>query len=149
MQYWGRDTWLGLIAALLLILLNLIVSHFLAPIGLLISPIVVLFAVCLISFTKDKLNPIFQALITYMLLALDDIGLKIFAGGIHDAEGQGVINLMLCIGVVICFFILLISVFKNNTLSATKTWVAIILFLILAGLHIKFFGWLGLAPRYL
>jgi hypothetical protein len=134
--------------ALLIIAFNITVDHLFAPIGLLLSPIINIVSVCLISFNRERFDPILQCVLTFSLIVINDIGIKVFGGGIHDSEGQGVVNLLLLAGSGLCLLILIVSLFKNSSISQTKSILAAFLFVVLIGLYIHFFSELGLSPTY-
>jgi len=133
-----------LISLLMLILLiSIIVGHFLPPSGILGVPIVISLMTGLIIFANSEFNILIKSLLCYLFIALNDIGIKLFAGGIHDMEGVGWINMMLLIGLGISFVMLLIGVFRDRI---SKNWtkvLSVLLFILLIYIHLRIFETLG------
>jgi len=138
----------ALTIAFLIIIGNVIIDHFFAPVGLFLSPIVTIIAVIIISLNKDKFDITFQSVLMFALVALNDIGIKLYGGGIHDSEGQGLVNLFLLICLAPCFIILSISVIKNKSTVAKKI-ISVLSFLMLVTLHLYFFSLLGMQQFYI
>jgi hypothetical protein len=134
--------------AFLIILINIIIGHFFAPFGVLLSPIMTIIAAIVIFLNKDKFDIIFQAVLMFALVALNDVGIKLYGGGIHDSEGQGFVNLFFIICLVACFIILSRSVIKDKS-TIWKKIMSILSFLMLVTLHLYFFGLLGLQQSYI
>ena len=101
------------------------------------------------NFNSIEFNIYFRAILTAVLIAINDIGIKLYAGGIHDAEGQGVTNVLLLAGVVPCFLILIFCVIKTKDVSVFNKIASVLVFLLLICLHLYFFSDLGLDQSYL
>jgi hypothetical protein len=84
-----------------------------------------------------------KSVICYLFIGLNDIGIKQWAGGIHDAEGLGWIHMMLFIGLVPAFAILLIGVIKDQATSLRSKINSAFIFTTLIFFHIYLFGDLG------
>src|SRR5690606_12848863 len=91
---------------LLVLFFSVISSHFFPPFGILIIPVILSLFGILIVFTENPLTTISKPILTYFFIGMNDIGIKLFAGGKSDYQGAGIINLMLCVGVFICFIML-------------------------------------------
>ena len=133
-----------LISLLLLILImSSIVGHFLPPTGILAAPVIIVLISGLIVFTNNDFNILVKSLLAYLFIGLNDIGIKLFAGGMHDMEGVGWINMMFLIGSAISFIILLIGILKDrNSTNGIKALSALI-FIVLICIHCKTFETLG------
>src|ERR1700744_576116 len=94
---------------ILILLLSAAIGHFLPPAGLLASPIVMPLLTGIVFTSYSDFNIFFKSILTYLFIGLNDIGIKLFAGGIHDAEGVGWIEMLFFVGLVPSFIILLIS----------------------------------------
>jgi len=137
------NKYLSLLAAFLAVVANVIIAHFFVPIGIILSPIIIVAAVAFISINKISSNALLQTILTFALVAVNDIGIKLYAGGLHDSEGQGVINLLFIGNMILCFIILLIFLIRNRV-SLVKNIASIAIFVLLAFMHLHFFGDLGL-----
>ncbi|KIO74562.1 hypothetical protein TH53_25735 [Pedobacter lusitanus] len=78
-----------------------------------------------------------------MYIGLNDIGIKLFSGGRHDMEGVGWIHTMLFIGLVPCFIMLLIGVFRDKDSSIWLKVLSVIIFVLLIYAHLEIFETLG------
>jgi hypothetical protein len=148
MTEFSKNKNLNLLISIFVVLSNVLADHFFAPIGLMLTPIIIIIVACLINLNKGKFDVIIRAIISYLLIAVNDIGIKLYGGGIHDAEGQGWIYMLLLVGLVPCVIILFISGFKNQKDNFYKTIFALSLFLALIFLHLYFFENLGIGRYY-
>lgn len=132
--------------ALLTVGVNGLIGHFLAPGGILLTPLVLALTTALVVFGTEKINAIGLSALTYLFVALNDIAIKLWSGGSHDSPGLGWIHLMLFIGLVpACIFLFRAIVRRRNDSTVTKI-IAIGLFAGLIVLHLYMFGKLGLGP---
>lgn len=135
---------ISVIGLLTLVLsLNIIIGYFLPPTGILITPFIISVMIGLIVFTDNGLNIIEKSVLSYLYIGLNDIGIKLFSGGRHDVEGVGWIHMMLFIGLVPCFIILLIGVFKDKDSSIWLKILSVMIFVLLIYVHIETFEMLG------
>jgi hypothetical protein len=143
------NKYLNLSIAFIIVLSNVIIDHFFAPTGILLCPITIILSVIFINFNKEKFDFLFLVIITFIFIAFNDIGLKLYGGGIHDGEGQGVLNLFLMCVLIPALIILIISAIINKGDSILKKTGSICLFLFLACFYLYFFKDLGLGREYL
>lgn len=127
----------------LVLLLNIIIGHFLPPTGILITPLIISVMIGLIVFTDNSLNIFEKSVLSYLYIGLNDIGIKLFSGGRHDMEGIGWIHTMLFIGLVPCFIMLLIGVFRDKNSSIWLQVLSVIIFVLLIYAHLEIFETLG------
>ena len=97
----------------------------------------------LIVFTDNGLNIIGKSVLSYLYIGLNDIGIKLFSGGRHDMEGVGWIHMMLFIGLVPCFIMLLIGVFRDKDSSVLLKIFSVSIFVLLIYVHLEIFEKLG------
>lgn len=134
-------------AALGIILLNLLIGHFFAPTGIMITPVILIASTALIVFnTRDK-KPVLMSLLVLLMIILNDIGLKLYAGGAHDKEGQAWVHFMLFLGLIPSFFIMTRSILKSEEFALEQKIVSIFLFPLVISAHLFFFSDLGIG-RY-
>ena len=139
-----RQRKIFIIGLLTLVLVsNIIVGHFLPPTGILITPVIISGMVALIVFPDSGLNIIEKSVLSYLYIGLNDIGIKFFSGGRHDMEGLGWIHMLLFIGLVPCFIILLIGVFRDMDSSIRLKILSMTVFVLLIYVHLQIFGTLG------
>jgi len=132
-----------------LVLVNIILGHFFPPFGLLFTSVLIPIITVILCFNNHHLNYTFKAIIIYFFIALNDIGIKLFAGGIQDNEGQGFINLMLIVGVLLGFIYFLYSMFEDKATIILHKIISIVVFSALIVLHLNFFSWLGLGRSFI
>ena len=138
------DKNIGLGMAFFIVLLNLILNRYSAPAGILLTPVIITTISTLISLNKDKFVPFLHVAIVYFLIAINDIGIKLYGGGIHDSEGLGWIHMMLLIGSLPCFILLAIGIKATNLIER----LSLLLFIGLIVFHLTAFGELGLGRSY-
>ncbi|MFD1258862.1 hypothetical protein ACFQ3S_18790 [Mucilaginibacter terrae] len=127
----------------LLLLISTVIGHFLPPTGILTSPIVISIIAGLIMFSDNSFNVIVKSILTYLFIGLNDIGIKLFSGGIHDTEGMGWIHMLLFIGLVPSFIMLLVSVVRDKNSTNWIKAFSILLFILLINIHLQLFDTLG------
>jgi hypothetical protein len=136
-----KATLIGLLT--LILLLSVISGHFLPPLEILICPIVISIMTWLILFTNNGFNITIKSVLSYLYIGLNDIGIKLFGGGIHDFEGMGFIHLLLFIGLIPCFIMLLIAVRRDTNSSKCSKVSSILLFILLIYVHLQLFQRVG------
>ncbi len=132
---------IGLLA--LILAFSIIISHFIAAVAIIGIPIIISLATGLVMFTDNGLSLFIKAVIAYLFIGLNDIGIKLFAGGIHDYEGLGWIHMMLFIGLVPSFIMLIIETFRDKNSTIWTKLGSIILFGALISIHFLLFKKLG------
>lgn len=105
---------LAITIAILIVVLNALLGHFLAPFEILLTPFVLPITAALINFATNNIRCFPRSLLTFLCIALNDILIKLYGGGKHDSEGQGWITMMLFIGTVPAFIILSLALFKHK-----------------------------------
>jgi hypothetical protein len=130
------------------IILNLILGHFFAPTGMMLTPVALIIATVIVVFTTKKLRPIYITQTVLGLIILHDIGLKLYSGGTHDREGFGWLHLMLFLGLVPSYILTIIGIIRNKQTNWTEKILSILIFpLVIAG-HLYLFDDLGLGRHY-
>ncbi|RYY32367.1 MAG: hypothetical protein EOP46_19170 [Sphingobacteriaceae bacterium] len=142
-----NSNYIKTVLAFAIITANIILDHFWAPVGILISPIITALAALMINFDSKIPNIFIRSVLTFFVVALNDIGIKLYGGGIHDTEGMGVMNLFFMICAATGFVIFVACNFDLSL--AFKGILSVALFVLLAFLHLHFFGWLGLGRAYI
>lgn len=137
-----------LVAAFGVVLVNVLLDHFFAPTGIMFMPIALTISTAIAAFSKTKLNVVAKSCIIYGLVALQDIGIKLYGGGSHDGEGQGWIHLLLFISLMPTFAMLFISTMQTKHETYSAKIFAIVLFLSLLYFHFLLFQDLGLGRYY-
>jgi len=127
----------------LVLSLSVIIGHFLPPTGILAAPVVVSVMTALIIFTDNDFSILVKSVLSYLFIGLNDIGIKLFAGGRHDMEGIGWIHMLLFIGLVPCFSMLLIGVFRDKRSAIGIKTLSIVVFILLMYVHLEIFETLG------
>lgn len=135
-----------LLLCAIIVITNALSGHFLAPSGILLTPFVVIAITSLIAFRTKNLRLVTKSILVFLLISLNDISLKLFAGGMHDGQGLGWMHFMLFLGLLPSFIILLISILANELILSKV--LALLLFPSLIALHLYFFNDLGLGRYY-
>jgi hypothetical protein len=126
-----------------LLLASIIIGHFLPPGGIFMIPVTISIMTGLILFNDTDFSILLKSVLSYLFIGLNDIGLKLFAGGKSDLAGMGWIHLFLFIGLVPCFIMLLISVFRDKRSSLWIKALSVLIFMLLIYMHLKMFKMLG------
>lgn len=133
----------------LILLLSIIVGHFLPPAGILLSPVIISLMTGIIVFADNGSGVLIKSTISYLYIGMNDVGIKLFAGGIHDSEGEGFIHLFLFIGLIPCFIILLMAVINDRNSNKWTKALSVVVFILLLCAHLLIFQTLGMESRYL
>lgn len=134
---------LSLFMCLIIVTLNILLEHFYAPHGIDFTPIAVILVTTLLNITEDKFNIWLRIVLTYFLIGMNDVGIKLYGGGMHDLEGQAFVFFFLLIGLIPAFLIISITVFKDKKLPILSKIISLLMFIILIGLHSYVFENLG------
>lgn len=128
---------------LLILLLSIIIGHFLPPSGILSTPVIISLITALVIFTDNDFSILVKSIVSYLFIGLNDIGIKLFAGGRHDLEGIGWIHMLLFIGLVPCFIMLLVGVLHDKRASIWVKVFSVLVFILLIYIHLEIFETLG------
>lgn len=138
---------LPFIIALMLLLINGLIGHYYPPNGIHFTIILIPLVTGIICFFSKKMSSIFKSLSIALLVILNDILLKLYAGGTHDLEGLEWIHAFMYMGILIGFIILSINVMKNKEESIFLKISSILLFPLLVYVYLHFFYQLGLEKK--
>lgn len=84
-------------------------------------------------------------MLCYLLIGLNDIGVKIFGYGVHDSEGQGWLTVFFFVfGVIPTVIMLFIQIVQDRSSTIRMNVVGIFVFAALVYVHLQVFGSLGL-----
>jgi hypothetical protein len=129
---------IALFSLLTVILLSsVVIGHFLPPTGILFIPFVISVATAIIVFTDSGFNVLLKSILCYLFIGLNDIGIKLFAGGRHDMEGIGWVYLLLFIGLVPCSTMLVMAVIRDKRSATWLKLMSVISFTLLIWLHLE------------
>jgi hypothetical protein len=134
--------------ATLTVISNGLIGHFLAPSGIMLTPIVLTITTSLVCFGTKNFKTILISALTYLFVALNDISIKLYSGGSHDSEGLGWIQMLLFIGLLPTFGILLVTIFRNKQETSANKIIAVVIFVGLIAGHLQLFNNLGLGRYY-
>lgn len=138
-----------LIGLLLLISrMNITVDRFFAPLGILATPLVISFMTWTLIFSDNGFNIFLKSVLSYFFIGLNDVGIKLFGGGMHDSEGFVWIHGFLFLGLVPCLIMLLIGVIQDKYSAIWLRNLSIPIFIILICVHLEIFQHLGLGLYY-
>ena len=128
----------------LLVVTNVCLDYYCAPVGILLTPGIIPLTVMLIS-SPTRHAHITKIFLSVLLISLNDIGIKLFGGGKHDSEGQGVFHVVLLIGSALAYLILIARILRDKQRPATKM-VGLVLFPLLLIIHLYLTRNLGMGP---
>jgi len=138
------------IISFILIVVSVFLNHFLAIFAFTFSLSIIILISLLIVVKNIELSSIFKSLLLASLIQINDIGVKLYAGGSHDGLAYGWFNLMLLIEFLIAYIILIfgILILKKSKDINSNEWIAVLLFPIMFFLHLLVFSQLGLGRNY-
>jgi hypothetical protein len=131
-----------LMSLVIIVLINGIIGYF-GMFGILVTPVVIFFTTYTIYKEGEKINIILISLFAYLLIALNDVLIKIFGGGTHDNTGLGFILVFTLMGLIPSFVYFIFTIYKRNGKMEYKI-IAVLLFVVLIICHYKMFSKLGL-----
>lgn len=138
--------WLGL--ALLTVFVSGLIGHFFAPFGIILIPIVLIVTTSIVCLKTKNIGSVYWSIFTYLFIALNDIALKLYAGGKHDNEGLGWISIMLLLGLLLTILILAYSILQRKDEKLIVKLLSIFLFIVLIAIHWQLFADLGIGRYY-
>ncbi|PIQ19907.1 MAG: hypothetical protein COW65_18025 [Cytophagales bacterium CG18_big_fil_WC_8_21_14_2_50_42_9] len=134
--------------AFILVVANILFAHSFAPTGMMLTPVVLIITTTLVCFKVKTIDPIPLLIITFGLISLHDIGIKLYSGGSHDSTGLGWVHLLLFLGLVPSYIILVNTIFQDKEQNRKEKLTAVFLFPLLIAGHLALFGDLGLGLYY-
>ena len=111
---------LFVILGLTIILISNLVGHIAAPFSIFITPIVLPLIIGAINNSLYKANYYLTVFYGFGLLLLNDILVRLYAGGTHDDAGKGWIALFFIIAFGICVLTMTAFAFRLNSLDSTR-----------------------------
>ncbi|RPD45783.1 hypothetical protein DNI29_16665 [Hymenobacter sediminis] len=124
---------------------NVLLGYYAAPWEILLTPLVIVAAtLLLLTAHSSRPTPILRTLLLAVLICGHDIGVKLYGGGSHDAEGQGLIHAFLFMGLLPAYGLLILRVSQLKGVVPWHTRLgACLLFPLVLAIHLFFFGELG------
>jgi hypothetical protein len=123
---------------------NTLFGYYSAPAEILLTPLVVV-AVTYLTFSQRTIftNPIISTLLAVCCICLNDIGVKLYGGGNHDAKGQGFIHASLFVGLLPAYGMVLFKTIRQSNITTPRKVTACLLFPILLLGYLTLFADLG------
>ena len=137
-----------LVIAMSFVILNGFVGRYIPPNGIFLTPLILMLTTLFTAFGTKYIKPVWISICSFIFVALNDISLKLYAGGAHDEEGLAWIHFFLFVGLVLTFILLSIAIIKNKQASLIHKFSAVILFSVLIAIYLYFFSNLGLGRYY-
>lgn len=125
-----------------LIIATTLLGHYIPPTSIFITPVIIGGITALLSMTTFRVY--FIILFILIVIFLNDILIKLSAGGISDFEGAGLINLFFIFGVIVSTIIALISLFYSRKRNRVMTIFLCLLIPVASYFYIPYFDFLGL-----
>ena len=111
---------LFVVFGLTIIFISNVVGHFAAPFSIFVTPIILPFVIGAVNFSLYKVNYYLTVLYGFGLLLLNDILIRLYAGGTNDDAGKAWIMLFFIIAFCICVLTMTTIAFRGNKLETTK-----------------------------
>lgn len=129
--------------ALLAVIVNGLVGHFLPPYGIFLTPVIMTITTVLVCFGTNGIKAIWVSALTYFFIAFNDIYIKLYAGGTADSAGLAWIHLFFFIGLVSASVNLLVAIIVRPNENPTSKLIALFVFAGLIAGHWLLFRSLG------
>jgi hypothetical protein len=126
---------------------SVIAGHFVGAMWMLSAITLPILAAFVLILPKN-IPLLWQSILVFLLIALHDIGTKLYCAGMHDGEGLGWVNMIVFITAVQCFVILAIAAYRTKNESKRNRVIAVGVFPVLMFFQFYFFGELGLGRYY-
>lgn len=142
-------TFLAICFSLALVGGNTLLGYYYAPSEILFTPVVaILVTGVLLAATVRPGGQGGTVLLGTTTLAagficLNDVGVKLYGGGDHDAEGLGFVNFFLLIGALLSYGLLMYHISRQKAAPRPARIAAGLLFPVILALHLYFFADLG------
>ena len=131
-----------LLSLVIIVLINGVIGYF-GMFGILFTPVVIFFTTYTICKEGEKTNILLFSFFSYLLIALNDVLIKIFGGDTHDNTGLGFILVFTLMGLIPSFLYFIFTIYKRNEKMEYKI-IAVLLFVVLIVCHHKMLSKLGL-----
>lgn len=129
------------LAALLIV--NFIITRIFPFSTLTGAPFVLSIAAWMVAFHGNGFNDYWRAIITYLFVGLNDIGIRLGADGGIDQEGMGWMFVILLTSLVPVLFFLILGTARHKNSTVINKVGSILLFCALIGLHLLLFSGVG------
>ena len=111
---------LFVVFGLTIIFISNVVGHFAAPFSIFVTPIILPLVIGAVNFSLYKVSYYLTVLYGFGLLLLNDILVRLYAGGTNDDVGKAWIMLFFIIAFCICVLTMTTFAFRVNKLETTK-----------------------------
>jgi uncharacterized membrane protein AbrB (regulator of aidB expression) len=111
---------LFIVLGLTTILIANLVGHFAAPFSIIVTPLILPLVIGAINFSLYRANYYLTVLYGFGLLLLNDILVRLYAGGIHDEVGKAWIMLFFIFAFCICVLTMTIFAFHDHNKFKTR-----------------------------
>lgn len=125
------------------IILSNVLGHFFPPSSIFLTPIVVGISTFLLA--TSCFNLALRILLIILALITNDILIKIFAGGIHDSQGAGWINLFFIIGIAISTILTIGILLTTQKGKISQIIMTPLLIPLTLSIYLSYFSFLGLS----
>jgi len=133
--------------AFLVVIANAFIGHYYSPDGITYTPIVITTTAALVVFGLS-FRLIWKIVLVFVFVVLNDIFIKLYSGGRHDAEGLEWIHAFMLFGVVPVFILLCVTIVRERKESGFNRVALLLVFPLLLLLYLYFFYNLGLGQNY-
>lgn len=139
-----RPLAVSLLLCVAVVVANNLLGHYFAPSGILLTPLVIMALTgWLLPRHSTYSHSLLRILLLALLICLHDAGTKLYAGGSHDAEGQGFIHLFLFLGLLPASGYIVYGLMRQRAEPVVSRVAAGLLFAAILGLYLWFSAGLG------
>jgi len=140
---------LALLLSISLVVLNNLLGHYYCFSGIGAIPGVALVVTVILAFLTSGLRFYQKVFLIASLIALNDVGLKLYAAGSHDKVGQSWLTLFSIAGILLALSVLVVSAVKDKSETLLHKVCVLLGFPILLIGYIYLTNDLGLGRYYL
>ncbi len=140
---------LSITYSLMLVVGNAFIAHNHGGPAILFTVVLLPVISVIVVFGAYNMPSILSSLLLALLITINDLGIKFYTGGSHDAMGQMIIGSTMFIGLIPSYIILIIVVFiKKTNEKLIYKFIAVIIFPLLMWWEIYAFGSVSLFERF-
>lgn len=135
------------ITILLIVIINGVPGHFFAPLGMDLTPAVLIISALLILL-RLRAGVYIKSITLFGATVLNDVLIKLYSGGNHDPAGLAWMFLFTLVGLVMAYPILVIAIVRDKQAKWQDKLYAAAAFPIAVSVYLYLFYELGLGRSY-
>lgn len=142
-EYHKRTKYLLIIAiGLIVIIVNNILGHYYGPFSITWTPLILIFIIAGINYPLYRYNFLLAIVYNYILLLLNDVLIRLFAGGTHDHIGRGWVMLAFISAFMLSTLSMVIyALFINSAITNKKQRIENLLTVLISAILVGLIYW--------